>query len=30
MFVDAGFVFVEPDVRGSDGYGLDPCRRRAD
>ncbi len=21
MFVDAGFVFVEPNVRGSDGYG---------
>ncbi len=21
LFVDAGFVFVEPNVRGSDGYG---------
>lgn len=21
MFVDAGFVYVEPNVRGSDGYG---------
>jgi dipeptidyl aminopeptidase/acylaminoacyl peptidase len=21
MFVDAGFIFVEPNVRGSDGYG---------
>ena len=21
MFVDAGYVFVEPNVRGSDGYG---------
>ena len=23
MFVEAGFVFVEPNVRGSDGYGKD-------
>ncbi len=21
LFVDAGFIFVEPNVRGSDGYG---------
>jgi dipeptidyl aminopeptidase/acylaminoacyl peptidase len=23
LFVDQGFIFVEPNVRGSDGYGLD-------
>ena len=27
MFVDAGFVYVEPNVRGSSGYGKAGCTR---